>query len=62
MYEYMCVYTYPQISKEKRKSKKKKKWAKLRNYTEEEMEKANKHEELQIKPTMRYCFVPIRPD
>lgn len=60
MYEYMCVYIYPQVNKEKRNSKKKK-WAKLRNYTEEEMEKADKHEELQIK-TMRYYFIPVRLD
>ena len=55
----MCVYIYPQVNKEKRNSKKK--WAKLRNYTEEEMEKADKHEELQIK-TMRYYFIPVRLD
>ena len=58
----MCVYIPTDQQGKKEKQKKKKKWAKLRNYTEEEMEKANKHEELQIKPTMRYCFVPIRPD
>ena len=57
----VCIHTH-RSARKKGKAKKKKKWAKLRNYTEEEMEKANKHEELQIKPTMRYCFVPIRPD
>lgn len=58
----ICVYIYTHRSTRKKGTAKKKKWAKLRNYTEEEMEKADKHEELQIKTMMRYYFIPVRLD
>lgn len=54
----MCVYI--PTGQQGKKEQQKKKWAKFRNYTEEEMEKADKHEELQIKTMMRYYFIPVR--
>lgn len=56
----MCIYI--PTGQQGKKEQQKKKWAKLRNYTEEEMEKADKHEELQIKTMMRYYFIPVRLD
>ena len=57
---YVCIYI--PTGQQGKKEQQKKKWAKLRNYTEEEMEKADKHEELQIKTMMRYYFIPVRLD
>ena len=55
----VCIYTHRSTRK---KGTAKKKVGKVKELYSEEMDKADKHEELQIKTMMRYYFIPVRLD